>query len=144
MSCFLSTEIPEFSENDTQHSIHEIALAAFFSRSVITPRRLKTVTGFLEELPLMYFQNSDQPSPLAKLTLACALAAYGIRHDSANALEEAHDAYNAGIMLLSNSISALSSECAVEALIMSVLIGLFYEVCHYHTPLSRLHFTNVE
>ena len=143
MSCFLSNEIPEFLDDDTQHSIREIALGAFFSRSVITPRRLQTVTGFLEELPLIYFQNSDQPSPVTKLTLACALAAYGIRRDSADALKEARDAYDAGIVLLSKSISALNSESAIEALIMSVLMGFFYEVCHYHKQVSHLQLTNV-
>lgn len=106
MSAFLSDAVPELFDTDPTCSTSSVALAAFFSRSIVTPRRLQTVTGVFEELPLFYFKTIGTRSSLQHITLACAAAAYGIRHGSATALAIARSAYDTTIAQLSVDVAA--------------------------------------
>lgn len=130
---FISASLPDFPADDPRHTSSNLALSLFFSRSILTPRRLQTVTGFWEELPFFLLQHigssSSSSSSLQSVTRACAAAAYGIRHNSDPALLEARTAYDAAIEQLSVSLAALPpTPTALADSILSVFLCIFFEV----------------
>ncbi|KAK4497609.1 hypothetical protein PRZ48_010262 [Zasmidium cellare] len=127
MSAFLSDVVPDLPDTDPQVSTSNVALTAFFLRSIVTPRRLQTVTGAFEELPFFYLRTTGTEATLQPITLACATAAYGIRHDSASALATARSTYDVAIGQLSDDILAFSDCSAPGAVILSVFLCNFYE-----------------
>lgn len=120
-------------------SLQGIALASFLARSTATPRRLQTVTGFFEELLVLYFQSTNCGSSLQRVTSAAALVAYGIRENCNRALSEARNAYNLAIGELSQELALSSPHTPAEATVLSVLLCLWYEVCRFPRsfPLPR-------
>ncbi|KAH8705620.1 hypothetical protein BGW36DRAFT_354018 [Talaromyces proteolyticus] len=142
MSHFLSPTLSDETIDDSQYSRQSIALATFFTRSIITPRRLQTITGFLEELPQLYLRNTGSDSPLQQIIAACASAAYGIRNCCAIALDDARAAYDAAIPRLLHDISLFPSSSAFESTVTSVFLCLFYEfiMClEENRPFTNLH-----
>lgn len=138
-SMFISASVPDFPADDPRHTSNNLALSLFFSRSILTPRRLQTVTGFWEELPFFIIQHigfSSSPSSSSSLPLitsACAAAAYGIRHKSDSALIEARAAYDVAIEQLSVNVSAPPpTSTALADSILSVFLCIFFEVSLFH------------
>ncbi|KAF2167612.1 hypothetical protein M409DRAFT_22413 [Zasmidium cellare ATCC 36951] len=129
MSAFLTNTVPEIFATDADCSTANVALAAFFLRSIIAPRRLQTVTGVFEELPLFYFKTTGTQSSLQHITLACASAAYGIRHNLPAALAIGRSAYDAAIAQLSGDLATFSDRSAPGAAILNVVLCNFYEAC---------------
>lgn len=125
---FLSSRLPDVTPDDDNPSLENAVLTAFLLRSVIVPRRLQTATGFLEELPVIYYQNGGHQSPLHDATVACAFASYAIRHDCAAALHQAHTAYDRAIVRLSHGIPDVSTRSATAAYVLAVTLAMFYEV----------------
>lgn len=119
---------PDFAVDDHRHTSGNLTLSAFFSRLILTPRRLQTVTGFWEELPFYYIFNLDASTSLRHVTAACAAAAYGIRHDSRIALENARSSYDTAIACLSVEIASCTTSTALATTILSVVLCIFYEV----------------
>ena len=140
MSAFPSSEF--FIPQPNRFGLHGTALAAFFARSTTTPRRLQSVTGFLEELLTVYLQTSRSESPLHTVTLAAPLATYGIREKCDQALDEARSAHDLAIGHLQVDLASDSSSSPVEGTILSVFLCLWYEVSvkqslelHFHRML---------
>ena len=137
----MSSGVPDVTPDGDDLSLEGAVFTAFVLRSVIVPRRLQTVTGFLEELPIIYLQNGREQSPLHDATAACAFASYAIRHGCAAVLHEAHTAYDRAIVRLSRGIPDVSTRSATAAYVLAVTLAMFYEVdsteavsLHTHKP----------
>ncbi|GAM91273.1 hypothetical protein ANO11243_093210 [Dothideomycetidae sp. 11243] len=127
MSIFYSDNPNEADIDTTECPSRAFARSLFFARSVVTPRRLQSVTGMLDELLPTYLQNVSTDCCIQEITDACALLGYGIRHDCEPALAEARSIYDKAIAALSREVAAFTPSASAGTTVLSVLLCLYYE-----------------
>lgn len=114
--------------SDVSSSVDGAALCAFFSRFITCSRRPETVTGYLEELPCIYFKASKRYPILHSVLNALSLAQYGISQKSERIVARGRQVYHACLQMLSELVSDSHDKISVDELTLSVLLSGFYEV----------------
>ena len=113
---------------DPNSSLTGTALAFFFCRLVTPPRRLQTVTGFLEELLQFYLRTTEPGSILRLTTATVSLELFGIVQYSERARDLARWKYDRVLKKLSAIVSGEHHKTPIEELVLCVILCGFYEV----------------
>jgi hypothetical protein len=113
---------------DDHSRVRGESLSRFFAGFINPLRRPETVTGYLEEIPVLYMKASKKYPVLQYVLRAVSLVHYGIYQKSEPIIARGRLAYDEVLRILSELISDTNDKIAVDELTVSVLLCGFYEV----------------